>query len=79
MDRFTGNRLVLWHCVASLNMEARICAAGYLTPDRQADRYAYGLALIGACHDVFDLANSGDGIGQRLARMIVQSGATASS
>jgi hypothetical protein len=79
MDRPTGNRLVLWHCQAELDMEVRIAAAGYEMPDGQADRHGYALAFIEATHSVYELANGGDEIGQRLARMIAQSGATACS
>ncbi len=60
-------------------MEVRIAAAGYEMPDGEADRHGYALALIEATHDVYELANSGDENGQRLARMIAQSGATACS
>ncbi len=74
MDRLTGNRLVLWHCRASLDMDSRIAAAGYVTADGEADKHAYALALANAAHDVFDLADSGDEAGQRLADRIIQRG-----
>ena len=62
----TGNRLLLWHELSSCEIEARVAAAGYVSEDGTADRFAYAISLVDAMHNAFDQAEAGDTRAQRV-------------